>query len=163
MAQDRHKSYTNNKKTTKEYKVGEHVFLRVKPKKSKLRLGLYAKLAPRYVGPFEILARIGPVAYQLALPAYIRIHDVFHISLLKKYIVEQSHIINWDNVQVKPEGDFHTEPMCILDKREIQLQKHTTVQVKVQLKHYSEEEATWEKEETMRQNLSCFIYKFCWY
>ena len=82
----------------KEYKVGEHVFLRVKPKKSKLRSGLYAKLAPRYVGPFKILAIIGLVSYQLDLPPYIRIHDVFHISLLKKYVADQSHIIDWDNV-----------------------------------------------------------------
>ena len=84
------------------------MFLRVKPKKSKLRTGIYANLAPIYVGPFEILARIGHVAYQLALTPYIRIHDVFHISLLKKYVADQSHIINWDNVQVEPESDFHT-------------------------------------------------------
>ena len=97
-AQDRQKSYADRKQTSKEYRVGEHVFLRVKPKKSKLRIGLYAKLAPRYVGPFENFARIGPVAYQLALPPYIRIHDVFHIYLLKKYVVDQSHIINRDSV-----------------------------------------------------------------
>ena len=88
--QDRQKSYTDKKITTKEYKVGEHVFLRVKPKKRKLRSRLYAKLAPRYVGRFEILARTGLVAYQLALPPYLRIHDVFHISLLKKYVAHQS-------------------------------------------------------------------------
>ena len=98
MTQDRQKSYANKERISKEYKVGEHVFLRVKPKKSKLRSRLYAKLPPIYVGPFEILARIRLVAYQLALPPYIRIHDVFHISLLKKYLVDQSHIINRDNV-----------------------------------------------------------------
>ena len=117
MTQDMHKIYADIKWTDKEHKVGEHVFLSVKPKKSKLRSWLYAKLAPRYVGPFKILARIGLVAYQLALPPYLRIHDVFHISLLKKYVADQSHIINWDNVQVEPEGEFHTEPMCILYKR----------------------------------------------
>ena len=130
----------------------EHVFLRVKPKKRKLRTGIYAKFAPRYVGPFEILDRLGHVAYQFNLLPHIRIHDVFHISLLKKYVVDQTHIIIWDNIQVEPEGDFHTEPMCIFDKREIQLQKHTIVQIKVQWKHYSAKEATWESEEIMRQN-----------
>ena len=59
--------------------MGEKVFLRVKPKKSTLRAGLFGKLDPRYVGPFEILARIGLVAYQLALPPYIRVHDVIHV------------------------------------------------------------------------------------
>ena len=137
LARDRKKNYADKKITKKEYEVGEHVFLRVKSNKSGLRTGLYAKLAPRYVGPFEILARIGLVAYQLALPPYIRIHDGFHISLLKKYVVDQSHIINSNNVQAKPEGEFHMKPMCILDKREIQLRKKTIVQFKVQWKNYT--------------------------
>ena len=136
------------------------MFMRVKPKKRNLRTGLYAKLAPRYVGPFEILARIGPIADQLVLPPYIRIHDGFNISLLKKYIVDQSHIINWDNVQVELEAYFHTEPMCFLDRREIQLQKQIIVQVKVQWKHYSEDEATWEREEIMRQNFPILFQDF---
>ena len=109
--------------------------MRVKPNKINPRSGLYAKLAPIYVGPFEILARIGHVAYQLAFPPYLRIHDVFHISLLKIYVADQYHIINWDNVQVEPERDFHGEPRCILNKREIQLRKNIIVQV--QWKHYS--------------------------
>ena len=112
------------------------------------------------MGHFEILARIGPVAYQLALPPYIRIHDVFHIPLLKKYVVDQYHIINWHNVQVGPEGNFHTNPMCIPDKRKNYLQKHTSVQVKVQWKHYSEEEDTWEREEIMRQNFLSLFQDF---
>ena len=112
------------------------------------------------MGTFQIFARIGHVAYQLDLPHYIRIHDVFHISLLKKYVVGQSHIINWDNVQVEPEGDFHTEPMCILGRKEIQLWKQIIVQVKVQWKHYYEEEATWENEETMRPNFPALFLDF---
>ena len=87
MTQNMHKIYADRKQTAKEYKVGEHVFLRVKPNKRKLRTRLYAKLAPRHMGPFEILARIRPAGYQLALPPYIRIHDVFHISLLKKMLL----------------------------------------------------------------------------
>ena len=96
----------------------------------------------------------------MALPTYIRIHDVFHISLLKKYVADQSHLINYDNVQVELEGYFHMEPMGILDRREIQSQKHIIVQVKVQWKHYSEEEATWEKEETMRHNFPTLFQNF---
>ena len=96
--QDMQKSYVEKKQTSKQYKVGDCVFLRVQPKKNKLRTWIYTKHAPRYVGPFENLARIGHVAYQLALLPNIIIHDVFHISLLKKYVVDQSHTINWDNV-----------------------------------------------------------------
>ena len=69
----------------------------------------------------------------------------FHISLLKKYVVDQSHIINCENVQVEPKEKFHTEPMYILDKREIQLQSQTIVQINVHWKHYSVEEAMWER------------------
>jgi len=62
---------------------GYHVYLKIKPKKSTLRLGNCAKLSPRYCGSFEVLARVGPITYQLALPANIKIHNVFHVSLLK--------------------------------------------------------------------------------
>jgi hypothetical protein len=86
-----------------------------------LKLGNCAKLAPRFCGPFEILARIGPVAYQLALPANLRIHNVFHVSLLKKYVHDPTHMIDWNLVQVEPEGEFQVEPLRILDQREIAL------------------------------------------
>ena len=73
VAQDRQKSYADLKRTLREFEVGDHVYVKVKPRKSSLRLGSCFKLSPRYCGPFEILARIGPVAYQLALPADIRV------------------------------------------------------------------------------------------
>ena len=72
--------------------------MKVKARKILLKLGNYAKLAPRFCGPFEILARIGPVEYQLALTANLRIHNVFHISLLKKYIHDPTHMIDWNLV-----------------------------------------------------------------
>ena len=81
IMQDRQKSQANLKRTPKEFQVGEHVFIKVRPKKSSLRLGSCAKLAPHYCGPFEILSRIGQVAYQLALPQNLRVHNVFHISI----------------------------------------------------------------------------------
>ena len=70
------------------------MFINVRPKKSSLRLGSFAKLAPRYYGPFEILFRIGQVPYQLALPLNLRVHNVFHIFVLKKYVHDAIHVVN---------------------------------------------------------------------
>ena len=103
-------------------------------------------MAPRFCGPFKILARIGPVAYQLALPTNLKIHNVFHVSLLKKYIHDPTHRIDWNLVQVEPEGEFQVEPLGILDWREITLWNRAVTQVKVQWKQFSLEEATCELE-----------------
>jgi hypothetical protein len=83
--QDRQKIYADKNRTHREFKVGDHVFLKVKTNRSSLKLGSCAKLAARFCGPFEILERIGLVSYMLALPASLTVHNVFHVSLLKKY------------------------------------------------------------------------------
>ena len=74
------------------------MFIKVRPKKSSPRLGSCAKLAPRYCGPFEILSRIGHVAYQLVLPTNLKVHNVFHISVLKKYVHDATQVVNWNDV-----------------------------------------------------------------
>ena len=84
VAQDKQKSQADLKRTQKEFQVGEHVFIKVRPNKSSLKLGSSAKLAPRYCGPFQILSKMGHVAYQLDLPPNLKVHNVFHISVLKK-------------------------------------------------------------------------------
>ena len=86
----------------REFSVGDHVYLRVRAKKSSLKLGSYAKLSPRYCGPFEVLERIGLVSYRLAFPFSTRAHNVFHFSLIKKYVNDPNHVINWDVIQVEP-------------------------------------------------------------
>ena len=97
--------------------MGDHVYLKVKAQKSSLKLGNYAKLAPRFCGPFKILAQIGPVAYQLALPANLKIHNVLHVYLLENYVHDPTHMIDWNLVQVEPEGEFQEEPLCILYRK----------------------------------------------
>jgi hypothetical protein len=80
-------------------------------------LGRCPKLATRYCGPFEILEKIGLFAYMLALHASMRVHNVFHVSLLKKYVLETNHIIDWTVIQVENKGDFRVEPVHILDRK----------------------------------------------
>jgi hypothetical protein len=90
-----------------------------------------ANMAPRYCGAFEVLDRVGPVAYQLALPPTTKAHNVFNVSILKKYVHDSYHIIGWFVIQVEPEGEFMLEPQCIIDKKETPLKNITITQVKV--------------------------------
>ena len=76
-SQDRHKSYADKHIVHRDFSVGDHVYLRVRPRKSFLKLGSCGKLSPRYYGPFEVLERIGAVAYRLAFPSRTRAHNVF--------------------------------------------------------------------------------------
>ena len=93
-AQDQQRSYTDLKGTHQEFKVGDHVYLLVKPKRRSLKLRNYAKLAPQFCEPFEILDRIGLVAYRIALLANMRYHNKFHVSLLKGYVHGLNHIVD---------------------------------------------------------------------
>ena len=133
----------------REFSVGDHVYLRVRARKISLHVRSCAKLSPRYCGSFEVLERIGPVAYRLALPPSTRAHNVFHVSLLKKYVHDPNHVINWDVIQVEPEGEFQIDPMRILARKVIMLRNREIGPVKVQWEHYGSEEAMWELEDAM--------------
>eukprot|EP00253_Pinus_taeda_P017455 PITA_17455 len=99
----------------------------------------------------KILARMGQVAYQLALPSHIRVHNVFHVSVLKKHVYDPKHVIKWQEIQVESEGEIRVELLSILDRREVTLRKWDITQVKVQWQHFEPNEATWEDEELMKQ------------
>ncbi len=79
-------------------------------------MGKCKKLAARYCRPFEIPIRVGLIAYELALPSNIRAHNFFHVSLLKKYIHDPDHIVDWHVIKVEPKGDFQVQPVCIFEK-----------------------------------------------
>jgi hypothetical protein len=112
--------------------VGDHVFLKVKENRSSMKLGSCSKLAARFCGPFQILERIGPVAYMLSLSTSIIVHNVFHVSLLKKYIPNANHAIDWNLIQVEKEGVIQVHPLCILDRKRKQLWNRAIGIVKVQ-------------------------------
>ena len=80
--------------------------MKFRPKKSSLNLGNCSKLVARYCEPFEILARIGPIAHELSFLACIKVHNVFHVSLLKKYIPDANHVVDWNVIQMEKKGYF---------------------------------------------------------
>jgi hypothetical protein len=123
VAQDRKKRYADKNRTHGEFKVGDHVFLKVKDNRSSLRPGNCLKLAARFCGPFELLGRIGLVAYMLALPASMTVHNVFHVSFLKKYIPDANHVIDWNVIQVEQEGVLQVHLVRILDQKRKHLRK----------------------------------------
>ena len=90
--------------------------------------------------------------YELALPVHGRVHNVFHASLLKIYVYDTIHVVDWFLLQVEPKGEFPPETTHILDKREVQPRKRTVVQLKVKWKHFEDDEASWENEATMRKD-----------
>ncbi|XP_019261852.1 PREDICTED: uncharacterized protein LOC109239725 [Nicotiana attenuata] len=99
--QSRQKSYADRKVRDVAYMVGEKVLLRVSPMKGVMRFGRKGKLIPRYIGPFEVLARVGEVAYKLALPPSLsRIHLVFHVCMLRKYYSDPSHVLDFSTIEI---------------------------------------------------------------
>ncbi|KAA0032883.1 pol protein [Cucumis melo var. makuwa] len=100
-AQSRQKSYADVRRKDLEFKVGDMVFVKVAPMKGVLRFEKKGKLSPRFVGPFEILERIGPVAYRLALPpSFSAVHDVFHVSMMRRYVADPTHVVDFEPLQV---------------------------------------------------------------
>lgn len=131
-------------------KLGKHVYLIIKPKKSSLNIGPCAKLALQFCGTFEIHVRIGEVAYRLDLPPSFKTHDVFHVSLLKIYVQDSNHVIDWFVLQMEQEGEFQPEPLCMPYWRSLTLQNGSKEKVKVQWRQFGPEEATLEMDSSMR-------------
>ena len=152
-ARSRNKSYADKRRRPLEFEVGDHVFLKVSPKKGIMRFGKKGKLSPRFVGPFLILERIGEVAYRLALPPQLeRIHPVFHVSMLRKYVYDPSHVVNFDDLHVEEDISYEVRPVKILDTKEQTLRGRSIPLVKVLWKTGNIEDITWEREAEIRIN-----------
>ncbi|RVW68203.1 Transposon Ty3-G Gag-Pol polyprotein [Vitis vinifera] len=151
-AQSRHKSYADHRRRDLEFEVGDHVFLKVSPMKSVMRFGRKEKLSPRFVGPFEILERVGTLAYKVALPPSLsKIHNVFHVSTLRKYIYNPSHVVELEPIQISEDLTYEEIPVQIVDVMDKVLRHVVVKLVKVQWSNHSIREATWELEEEMRE------------
>jgi hypothetical protein len=151
-AQDRQKSYADMRQRNLEFTEGDKVFLRVAPMKGVTRFGKKGKLNPRYIGPFEILERVGPVAYRLALPPGLaNIHDVFHVSMLRKYIPDPSHVIRYEPLQLQGDLAYKEVPVKVLDRKVQELRTKSIPLVKVLWRNHEIEEASWELEDEIRK------------
>ena len=150
-AQDRQKSYADKRRKDLEFSIGDLVFLKIAPQKGIRRMGKAGKLSPRYTGPFEIIERIGPVAYRLDLPPNLTgIHNVFHISQLRKYHPDPSHVIEHLDVPLQSDLTYVEQPVRILDSQVRELRNRRIPSVKVLWRNQRVEEATWEREDDMR-------------
>ena len=150
-AQSRQKSYADVRHRPLEFEVGDHVFLKVMPKRGVVRFGKRGKLSPRFIEPFEILERIDTVAYQLALPPSMSgVHEVFHVFMLQKYTPDLAHVVDWGQIEIDTDGTFEEGPVCILDSRDQVLLRKTVRLVRLLWRHYGVEESTWERDDTRR-------------
>ena len=132
IAQDRQKSYDDNRRRDLEFQVGDQVFLRISPWKGVLGFGKKGKLSPRYMGPYEIVEIIREVAYRLRLPPELaRIHDVFHVSMLRKYIADPSHVLRDQPVELKEDFTYEDRPVQIVDRKDQILRNKVIPLVKV--------------------------------
>ena len=135
-----------------EFQVGDQVFLKVSPIKGVRRFNIRGKLSPRYIGPYQIIEKVNPVAYRLSLPTELEyVHDVFHISQLRKYIPDPNHVIEPEPIELAEDLPYEEHPIQLLDHRVKQLRNKSIPLVKVLWASHDSSEATWETEEDMKK------------
>ncbi|GJX45430.1 putative reverse transcriptase domain-containing protein [Tanacetum coccineum] len=150
-ARDRQKSYADKRRRPLEFEVGDKVMLKVAPWKGVMRFGKRGKLNPRYIGPFQIIERIGPVAYRLELPQELsRVHNVFHICNLKKCLSDDTLVISLEEIQLDDKLNFVEEPVEIMDREVKQLKRSRIPIIKVRWNARRGPEYTWEREDQFK-------------
>ena len=152
VSQSRKKSHHNKKRKDLEFQDGDHVFLRVTPVTGVGRVPKSKKLTPRFSGPYQITQRIRAVAYRVALPPSLsNLCDVFHVSQLRKYVHDPSHVIQMDDVHVRDNMTVEAAPIWIRDREVKQRGKEITL-VKVIWGGPAGGRMTWELESRMKES-----------
>jgi hypothetical protein len=157
-AQARQKNYAVKRRQPLVFQVNDHVYLKVSLMKGVNRFGVKGKLAPQYVGPFLILERYGPVAYRLQLPETLSaVHNVFHVSQLKKCLRVPDRTIDVVDVVLVPDLTYSEDPIRVLDQKDRVTQKRTLKFYRVQWNQHTEDEATWETQDFLGKNFPRFL------
>jgi hypothetical protein len=151
IAQSRQKSYYDSKHRDMVYKPDDLAYLRVTPMRGTHRFGIKGKLAPRYIGPFKVLARRGQVSYMLELPPNLsKVHDVFHVSQLKQCFKDPGRAVDHESIDLQEDLSYREHPVRILDEAERKTRNSSIKFLKVLWSNHSEKEATWEREDLLR-------------
>ncbi|XP_070678427.1 uncharacterized protein [Malus domestica] len=151
-AQDRQKSLADKHDTDQKYDVGDWIFLKLSPWKGVVRFGKKGKLSPRYIGPYMIIKQVDEVAYRLELPPELsKVHDIFHVSMLRHYVSDLSHVIPPQPLEINSDLTYDEEPVTLLDWKDKELRNKIVRLVKVLWRNHSVEEATWETKDRMRE------------
>jgi hypothetical protein len=159
MAQMRQKSYHDKGTAPRHFEVGDYVYLKVSPTKGVQRFGVKGKLAPRYIGPYEVIEVCGPVAYRIQFPErFSAVHNVFHVTQLKKGMpVPENEVIIAANCWIEPDFSLIEHPLRVLDQNEQKTRRQTVRMYKIQWSHHTEEEATWETKDYLNTKYPGFL------
>jgi hypothetical protein len=159
-AQARQKSYHDKRRKPLQFEARDHVYLKVSPTKGVQRFGIKGKLAPRYIGPYEIKETCGPIAYQLKLPPHMSaVHDVFHVSQLRKCVRLPTEVLPELELEIEPDLSYQVHPVKVLDQKERSTRARSIQMYKVQWSNHSVEDATWETEDFLRSRFPDFLPK----
>ena len=155
-AQDRMKSQTDRKRSEREFEVGAWVYLKLQPyRQTTLRQGKQNKLSPKFFGPFQVIQKIGQVAYKLQLPTSAQVHPVFHVSQLK--LCHSEAVSMGDFPQCDPEGLLAAIPIKLLDRRMVKQGNRAAVYGLIQWSNGTEDDATWESLADITKRFPAFI------
>ena len=152
IAQSRQKSYADQKRRSWEPQIGDMVYFKVSPMNGLKRFGVKVKLSPRFIGPSKILNQNRNTAFELELPEKLKlIHNVFHVSQLRKCLKVPDEPVSHEELELQADLTYVEKPAKILAEIWKQLRNRAIKYCKVQWKHHPEREATWEKEDDLRE------------